>query len=186
MNSSRALKQLFLNLRNITRDILQLMLESSLDTTILVKINSFTGIFQWSNLLIFQEHLFQKTTLSSSFQTWSIEYKWWGRCYHRPLGRLAPVKTRIYLKNPLFFSWTLSESASWDWLLSDAVNNAFFHHFSYPLFFKRVKSWKRKIGVPDPPLYCHHVERKQHLILTKILCVPLGSVLGSFFSRLRI
>lgn len=46
MNSSRALKQLFLNLRIITRDILQLMLESSLVTTILVKINSFTGIFQ--------------------------------------------------------------------------------------------------------------------------------------------
>ena len=86
------------------------------------------------------------------------------------LERFAPFWTRISLDNSLLYFWAMRAI-----LLIILI--AFFalyvleinlYHF-LPRLCKGVKSWKRRMGVWAPLLYCHDVGRIQNSIETEIL-----------------
>ena len=90
--------------------------------------------------------------------------------YHSFLKRFVPFWTRILLDNSLLFFWTMRTIFLIFLIASFAlyILEVSLCH-SLPLLSKDVKSWKRRMRVWAPLLYCHDVGRIQHLIETEIL-----------------
>ena len=86
------------------------------------------------------------------------------------LERFAPFWTRISLDNSLLYFWAMRAILLIILIASFAlyiIEINLCH--SLPPLCKDVKSWKRRMGVWAPLLYCHDVGRIQHSIKTEIL-----------------
>ena len=86
------------------------------------------------------------------------------------LERFAPCWTRISLDNSLLFFWAMRAILLVFLIASLALYILEINLcHSLPLLCKGVKSWKRRMGVWAPFLYCQDVGRIQHSIETEIL-----------------
>ena len=86
------------------------------------------------------------------------------------LERFAPFWTRILLDKSLLYFWAMRAIfliILIDFFVLYILEINLCH--SLPPLCKGVKSWKRRMGVWAPHLYCHDVGRIQHLIETEIL-----------------
>ena len=83
------------------------------------------------------------------------------------LERFAPSWTRILLDSSLLYLWAMRAILLIFLIASFALYILEINLcHSVPPLCKSVKSWKRRIGIWAPLLYCHGVGRIQHLIKT--------------------
>ena len=86
------------------------------------------------------------------------------------LERFTPFWTRISLDSSLLYFWAIRAILLIFLIASFALYILEINLcHSLPLLYKGVKSWKRRMGVWTPLLYCHDVGRIQHSIETEVL-----------------
>ena len=86
------------------------------------------------------------------------------------LEGFAPFWTRILLNNSLLYFWAMRAILLVSLIASFALYILEIKPcHSLPLLCKGIKSWKRRMGVWAPLLYCHDIGRIQHLIETDFM-----------------